>query len=340
MKKIIVILFLFTLCVGLCACSGSGAATTDSGSENSVTLPTKPQQIDVPNLPALNGIQGAETGEEAESTDPTGETYPWEAEFREEDYKQFQGELCDVNEVVTGTFITWAKNSPFEPSRTLNMHNNGDIEDIYYGYPNSDFPSHDYFYGADGTYGEFHYLDNGHYDEASDVSYWGTTIYYKIINPDGSFTECECDENGNVIQDVQAEANGYYSESLYYENGNIKKSICNDPVTGEYWEQECFENGNAKKCIFAKAAAGIYTEQEYYENGSFKYNRDKTPEYSIEERYDEDGYRTYYHSKNANYEIELIADDTGKLVKAIENGVEIEDPAALAQYASSCNFRE
>lgn len=58
-----------------------------------------------------------------------------------------------------------------------------------------------------------------------------------------------------------------------------------------------------------------------------------------EERYDEEGFMTYYHSKQVDYEIELLADESGKLVQAIENGQTIEDPAILAQYAADYHFR-
>ena len=60
---------------------------------------------------------------------------------------------------------------------------------------------------------------------------------------------------------------------------------------------------------------------------------------SQEERYDEEGFMTYYHTKQADYEIELLADESGKLVQAIENGQTIEDPAILAQYAAGYHFR-
>ena len=95
----------------------------------------------------------------------------------------------------------------------------------------------------------------------------------------------------------------------------MKKSVCKDPVTESS------------------------TEQEYYENGKMKRIKTQTAEILSEERYDEEGFRTYFYTKNADYEVELTADETGKLIKVIENGEVKEDETTLAQYANSFNFR-
>ena len=165
-------------------------------------------------VPATDGDKSAETDKDDENADPAGEADPWDVEFQEEDYEQFRGQLTDVNGVITGEVITWSETSPFDPARSLNMHSSGDIDDIYYGYPDSAFPSHTYFYGSDGTFIEYHYLDNGYYGE-DDIAYWGTTVYYKIIHPDGSFIEWEGDEQGNSVHDIQVKADGYYSEYFF-----------------------------------------------------------------------------------------------------------------------------
>lgn len=317
MKKYVSMLIIFVLCLGLCACGGAvgggigGVGAVDS--EISVTLPTIPQQIAVPTQPDTEEAQNATEAEE--STEPTGETYPWDVEFREEDYTQYQGEMRDASDTITGTFITWSDTNIREPDRELIMDNSSDIQDIYCGYPNSSLPSHEYFYGADGTYKEFHYLDNGYYDEATNTAYMGTTVYYKVINPDGSYTEYEWDENGNSIHEVRAEADGYYSERLYYENGNMKKYICNDPATG------------------------AHREEEYFENGKIKYNKYQSPERMEEVRYDEEDYCTYFYCKDSNYELELITDESGKLIKVVEYGTVYENDAIPAWVAGSYNFR-
>lgn len=302
MKKIISTLLILALCLGLCAC----------GSEKEeIVLPTKPQQMTVPSLPA--GESQSDAAEEStETADPTGETFPWEAEFREEDYSRHEGIIDNVGDVVV-----WKENGFSSPTRRQLVYQyDGDMDDNYY-YPNGTF-SHTYFYGADGTYIENHYLDNGRIEIEGNnsIMYAGTNVYYKHINPDGSYQETKCAENGNPMYSIEQHANGYYSEFRYHDNGNPRKIIIIDP------------------------ASETHQEEEYYENGSMKCIKSQTPEHTTEEQYDEEGFHTYFYSKNADYEIELTADEAGKLVKVIENGNIIEDAATLAQYAQSYNFRQ
>ena len=115
---------------------------------------------------------------------------------------------------------------------------------------------------------------------------------------------------------INTSADGIYSETYFFENGNMRKSIVDDPVMGEY------------------------LDQEYYENGNLKYSKYQTPEQTIEARCDEEGFHTYYYTKGPDWEQACIADETGKLVKVVENGVVKEDAATLAQYAIDYNFKE
>lgn len=181
---------------------------------------------------------------------------------------------------------------------------------------------------ADGFYLEEQYFEDG---------------TCKTVREDpatGERTETEYYENGDVKKNVSNnEQTGTYSEYECYENGNMKKCVYKDPATGYSEEQEYYENGNMKKSVCKDPVTESSTEQEYYENGKMKRIKTQTAEILLEERYDEEGFRTYFYDKNADYEVELTADETGKLIKAIENGEVKEDETTLAQYAISFNFR-
>ncbi len=317
MKKGIAVLIMFALCLGLCACGGSA---------ESVELPTKPVVSE--NQPANTA-----SGEAGETTESTEDKYPWEIEFREEDY--FPLKITAPNgEKITSYRIGGIFGMEV---RYYCEYPNGDICDEYY-YPSGN-KSHSYTWGADGSYSESYYLDNGYTDPEKQIIYMGTVVYEKNIEADGTESELVCDENGNLTFSAHKEANGTYSEYYYFENGNMSKSFYDNPNTGEHEEGEYFENGNIKRYVLDNSSTGESSHQEYFENGNFKYNKNQSPEYTQEERYDEEGFHTYWYSKDANYEIELIADETGKLIRFVENGTVYENEAIPDWVAGSYNFR-
>lgn len=320
MKKITAILLILALCLGLCACGGKD-----------IELPTRPVQAAAPNQSAAVPQSSTDAAEEStEAIDPTGETYPWETEFNGEDYISFEMEAPNGDK-----FVTWREGSIFGTERrNLYEWPDGNIEDSYY-YPSGNC-SHSYMWYTNGSYQEHHYLDNSYIEDG--VTHMGTVVYFKQVNPDGTWNETHCDENGNVTYSASLSADGIYWESRSFEDGT-RKDVSDDPNTGVHSESEYYANGNIKRSVY-KDAAGNYTEGEYYENGNLKYMKNQSPEYTSEERCDEEGFRTYFYSKNADYEIELTADESGKLVKVIENGTEVQDPAIIAQYARDYNFKE
>ena len=292
MKKIIAALLLLILCLGLCACGVGG--------KTEVTLPTVPEQISTPTqFDAEDVLNDTE-----ESTESTGETYPWEAEFNEEDYGvfQFPGQ---ISYRIGGLFGREVRN--------IDTSMGDPILDTYY-YPSGN-PSHCYTYYADGTFLETHCLDNGYTDE-NGISYSGAMIYQKIINPDGSWNEMHFDEKGTIIGDITMGVNGVYREIFYY------------------------ENRSTRLIVESNASTNSRNEMAYYESGNLEYTMIQTSRSTQEEHYDEEGYCTYFYSKDAGWEIELISDESGALVKILENGKEITDPAIMAQYAEGYNFKQ
>lgn len=322
MKKFAAILLILTLCLGLCAC---GTAESSVNKPEEVVLPTKPEALEAPTQPVTGDTQSAEA---AESTEPTEETYPWEAEFNEEDYGVFQFPN-QVSYRIGGLF-------GFEV-RSTETYSDGLVIDWYY-YPSGNV-SHTYEYYPDGTFREKHCLDKSYVDE-NGVSYSGEAIYQKTVKPDGSWNEMYFDENRTITGYITMGTDGFYSETYYFENGNIRMDISDNPSTGEHWEDERYENGTTKRTVSSNSQTGTYYETEYFENGKEKHFKNETSESTIDVQYDEDGFHTYYHSKNANYEVELISDETGKLAKVVENGEVKEDPAIIAQYAQSYNFKQ
>ena len=335
MKKCVVLLILLTLSLGLCACGG--------GTED-IELPTEV-------------TENATTDQSAESQNPTGETYPWETEFNEEDY--IKHELTAPN---GDKITTWREGTiSGREARQIYEWTDGTIEDSYY-YPSGN-KSHSYTWGADGSYSEFYFLDNGYYDADNRIVHTGTVIYEKTITADGTEIIMNCDENGAISFSSTKEADGTYSEYSYFPNGNPSKNIYDNPntgehseceyyengntrrtfysntSTGEYYENESFENGNPSKSISHNPNTGEHSEFEYFENGNLKYTKAQSREYTIEEHYDEEGFRTYYYYKDAKYEIELIADETGKLIKFTQNGKVYENEDIPGHIAGDYNFR-
>ncbi len=366
MKKIISILLVLVLHLSLYACG------TDVQQAGGAAVQSKP---------VIGGhTQKPASGEVVESTESTGETYPWEVEFNEKAY---------VKSTVTAPggikITTWQETGMSGRERRTRYENtDGSIKDDYF-YPSGGV-SHFYQWDADGLYMEMHFLDNGHMDPVTKIMGAGTNIYQKTISVDGSETERFFDENENPTFYSAKSADGFYleeqyfedgtcktvrkdpatgerTETEYYENGDVKKNVSNNEQTGTYSEYECYENGNMKKSVYKDPATGYSeeqeyyengnmkksvckdpvtessTEQEYYENGKMKRIKTQTAEMLSEERYDEEGFHTYFYVKNADYEVELTADETGKLIKAIENGEVKEDETTLAQYANNFNFR-
>ena len=297
MKKIIAMLIILTLCLNLYAC-GVDVQQSDGAS--------------VQNKPVNSGkTQIAVSGEAVKSTEAVEETYPWEAEFSEEDYYRLEGEPAPNGDRT----VTWleGENLDRKVRELYTWGESGDVRDTYF-YPSGNI-SHEYMRYADGIFQESHYLDNEQTDSEQQVSQQGARIYLKQVNPDDSWYEYHYNENEVLTLLVSMEANGTYSESYFFEDGNVKKFVSNNDQTG------------------------AYTEYEYYENGSMKYNKSESAEYVREERFDEEGCHTYYCYKSSEYGLELIADETGKLVKAIENGVVKEDEETLNLYVSGYNFR-
>lgn len=307
MKIIIAVVLAIVLCLGLCACD-AGAVLEEMLTEEpeEIILPTVPQI----QVPAPISQNDAETEDGTEAIDPAEETYPWETEFNEEGYEYHEEKFSH------GKIISWHKN--FIPARQITYWNDGRVYDNYF-YPNGNL-SHGYQWEADGLYVEFRYLDNGYIETKEDgaiISHTGTNIYQKFVNSDGYWGETHFDENEIPVKTISGGADGSYEEVCYFENGDISRHTHDSP-NGEHYEYE------------------------YYENGCEKYSKHQSPEYTTEQRFDEEGFCTYFYYKDtaADYEIELISDESGKLVKAVENGSVIEDAAALAQHAKNYNFRQ
>lgn len=320
MKKCIVFLIVFQLCLGLCACGGS---------KNSIELPPIPQQMATPSLPT-------EAPEEnAEAQDSTAGKYPWEMEFREEDYEKFQFTSPEGDKVTS-----WREGTIYgREAREIYEWTDGTISDSYY-YPSGNI-SHSYTWCADGSYEECHYADTSlsEMNEDGIETIYITKLYSKAIRSDGSWSEFYNNENGIPVFSASMSADGTYWEAYYFENGDCSKEISDMPSSGYRSEREYYENGVCKKYTASNSQAGEYTLIENFENGNMKYCKIQTQGSIQEERYDEESFRIYYYIKENDTETELITDESGKLVKYVENGTVYENENIPDWVAESYNFR-
>lgn len=279
MKRIVAAFVVIAMC--LCGCSTNDILATEE-----IVFPEMPTQMSAANLPTIPRDNADLNEETTEAVEPAGETYPWDKKFPEADYT--------IHKEVFGGGRAFAWMKDYEKGRQVIYYNNGDVEDTYY-YP-SGFMSHQYWWGADGSYTEFHWLDDGYtgtQEDGTKFTHLGTTVYCKNIAADGSWREFWRSADDVLVLEIYQYSDGRYQENRYYETGERSKSISNDPT------------------------AEIYQE----------------------EWYDEEGFLIYCRVKSAEYELELISDESGKLVRAVENGQSIEDPAALAKFAGDYNFK-
>ena len=135
--------------------------------------PPEPVKIVLPEKPeaAAGNYDALVLPESAE------ETYPWDVEFQEDDYKKF------VHRETTRNVIVWQYPDSTNNIRALMEDmETGQILDWYY-YP-SGCLSHIFTYGADGAYVESRWLDG-------DI-----LIYARHIDPDGSIIEQHLNKDG------------------------------------------------------------------------------------------------------------------------------------------------
>ena len=131
----------------------------------------------------------------------TGETYPWEAEFQEENYEVSMESYADGNK-----FLTWFDSDTGVRRRVLSQDKDGNIGDYYY-YP-SEQPGLTYEYYADGSYTELRRLD-------AEEGQIGQLIYQRSVAADGSVSEYHWNEDG-------------YSTYYYYKHENAGIELIGD----------------------------------------------------------------------------------------------------------------
>lgn len=223
MKKIVVIFVVLILC--LCGCG-----TNDIMATEELVFPEIPTQMAAADLPTVPQGDTDMKEETAEAEKPAGEAYPWDKEFPEADYK--------IHKEIFGGGRAFAWMKDYEKGRQVIYYNNGDVEDTYY-YP-SGFMSHQYWWGADGSYTEFHWLDNGYIEtkeNGTQVSHLGTTVYCKQIAADGSWYEIYRNAEDIQVLDIYQYSDGRYQENRYYETGELSQCISHDPTAETYREE-------------------------------------------------------------------------------------------------------
>ena len=251
MKRVVVAFAVFVLC--LCGCSVNEILETQE-----MVFPEIPTQMAAANLPTTPQ-DGTGLHEEAtEASEPTEETYPWDKKFLEADYT--------VTKEVFGGGEAFAWMKGYVKGRQVIYYNTGEVEDTYY-YPNG-FQSHQYWWGADGSYTEFHYLDNGYIEtreDGSQVVHLGTTVYYKQIAADGSWYEIYRNAEGIQVLEIYQYPDGRYEERRYYETGEHSQYVSHDPTAETYREEWYDKEGFLTYCCVKSAEYALELTSD--ENG-------------------------------------------------------------------------
>ena len=245
-------------------------------------------------------------------------------------------------------------------------------------YPDGNI-SKDITRNADGSYYEFHYANDGTVDTKTMTIYPGTLIYQKEVAADGTVLyeyAPEFREDGTYVETFEAddgtvyettygaggkivascaynETTGWTQNTEYYESGLPRKSVTDDPSTGDHMETEYYdiqmtatvkETGYeytytvTKSSLYQNNKTGAYQLQEYHENDMEKYTHViMSADYEWERECDTEGNILY--ERNSNYgRVTECFGEGGELVKYVENGTVYEGDQIPAN--AKQNFEE
>ena len=204
----------------------------------------------------------------------------------------------------------------------------GSVYEMYY-YPSGNMEKN-ISKMADGFYYETHYMDNGSFDEKTGIGHDGTITYQKTVTPDGQVEEITYDvEEDGTRWDTDEWEDGTIVKTHYGTNGYPIEQTMNNEQTGDHTETTYYENGSEKTRDSYHAGQKLRVYLEYYEDNSVKYSLMEGDNGSkSEEKINEAGYTTYYFENfNNTKDCEFFANDTGELVKYVENGTVYEGDA-------------
>ena len=194
-------------------------------------------------------------------------------------------------------------------------------------------------------------------ERIEEVSPLGYTTYMLLTHPNSGTQEWFADEMGNLEKHVD-KGKVYEGDAITSKIRQDWDNIKNKPDQGEketeedadgtYWVTTTYRSGKIVKEHFSREdkllstettdTRGIVEYVECYDNGNIRYLKQTVEENTCEYTYDEEGYEIHYREVNPEMEVELIADETGKLVTVLVNGVE-RTGVDFKIYSSGHNFR-
>ena len=199
-------------------------------------------------------------------------------------------------------------------------------------------------YDEAGTMVQTYYDEAGNMVQTYDYADGSTSVV--CIAPDGSRTETRNNLDGSMVSIYNDPATGEYIETEFSKDFVRIREKGYYPDADRYTETEYYENGNLKWTDVREPASGFISQQEYYENGNSKEIKIRQLEVGeeMDAQYNEEGYCTYYRSfcyiDREPYEIECFGDENGRLIKIVENGEETDDTMLYDLYIQNCNFRK
>lgn len=171
----------------------------------------------------------------------------------------------------------------------------------------------------------------------------GMLVYQKTVQYDSrgvetvSETKWEADGSRSFFL---TNSDGMTSESYFDSEEILLKSAGYDPNTRIYAAAEYYRNGSMKSYTIENRETDEYTLTENYESGAVKRICNVTPDgLKHDQIYDEEGYTTYLYKDSLLGSIEIISDETGKVIKYIENGVVLEGSSIPYSVITTFNFR-
>ena len=327
-------------------------------------------------------LQNEPTQEAAEEIDET--TVP--ANYVD---KYEKNGITFMDHYENGVLVRSDYRMPDGSSGSEHMDADGNLTYTMYKMPDgSSFETHYYPDGniskditrnADGSYCEFHYANDGTVDTKTMTFYPGTLIYQKEVaadgtvlyeyapefREDGTYVDTFVADDGTVYETTYGaggkivasraynETTGWTQNTEYYESGLPRKSVTDDPSTGDHTETEYYdiqltatvkETGYeytytvTKSSLYQNSQTGAYQLQEYHENDMEKYTHViMSADYEWERKCDEEGNILYERNFNYGRETEFFGEG-GVLVKYVDNGTVYEGDQIPAN--AKQNFEE